>query len=82
MKTLMDFEAEDRAEDATRAEFIKLGKQHALFAIDQINDYEDSRASHQENLYDTFAENHKGTKQSHLDAAIDAYNATWNERKI
>ncbi len=77
-KSLAAFEAEDRAEDAARAEFVEMGRSHARYAIDCLADDPDARSSYETNLFDTLADNHKGAKQSHLDAAVDAYNAAWN----
>ena len=72
------FEAQDRAEDAARAEMVEMGRSHARHAIECLSDNPTARYDYEENLYDTFHENHKGAKLSLLDAAIDAYNAVWD----
>lgn len=75
------FAEEDKAADERLAFFKALGISHAAFAIDQIDAYEDSRSSHEENLYDTLAAEHKGIANVLIEAAIDAYNATWDARQ-
>jgi len=72
------FTAEDAAADAVIAEFKAMGRSHAAFAIDQIDAYEDSRSSHEQNLYDTLAEQHAYLAPFIIDVCLDAYNAAWD----
>jgi hypothetical protein len=71
------FAAEDASAAAAVEEFRSIGRSHAAFAIDAKADYEDSRASHEENLRDTLAEHHRYAAQFLHEAAVDAYNAAW-----
>jgi len=72
------FAAEDRAADALYARFVEMGLNHAEFAIDQRADYEDARASFEQNLHDTLADEHKGIANFLVEAAITAYNEAWD----
>jgi beta-mannanase len=75
------FAAEDEAAAAAVEEFRALGRSHAAFAIDAAADYEDSRGSHEDNLRDTLAEQHGYAAQFLHEAAVDAYNATWESKR-
>jgi hypothetical protein len=72
------FAAEDAAADAATDAFKALGRSHAAFAIDQIDAYEDSRSSHEDNLHDTLFEHHRDATAAQINTCLDAYHAAWD----
>lgn len=64
----------------TAEDFAKLGREHALVAIDQITDNPSARADYYDNLGDTLAENYPDATRNQIAICFDAYDATWEAR--